>query len=501
VKKLTYLLLLLSILQIQSTKDIFASPLLRISKSNWNFGQVYEGVGVSDELLIKNSGDETLSLKIRSSCSCITLNFDKKDISPGESVKLQISYDTKGAEGIITEYLFLDSNDPNYNHLTWVIEGNILTNKKNFSNKTNEDVQLANRTLNDTVDIKLFSSPNCRFCLKLKNKILPSFGDKYGMNIQVEEFNLNNPQNYEKLLLMEQEYEDIDNKIPVLFIGGRVLGGKREITEFLKEELLKNEFTDKKLDYNNKIDEIVKRKIAAVKILPIATAGIIDGLNPCAFGAIIFLISYLTVVMKKSRRETFLTGISFAAGVFIAYFILGLGLSRIMNAIKEVSIAAKYLYFIIGCLTMALAFLSIRDLMAIVTKSSPVILKLPKTFLNKILEITQKHAKMKYFVMFAFITGIIVSSLELICTGQIYLPTITYMINVSNSRFQAICYLVLYSFMFIVPLLLLFLLFFFGVRSENMEAFSKKHLKSVKLLNSIIFIFFAAYMFFVAFSF
>ena len=54
-------------------------------------------------------------------------------------------------------------------------------------------------------------------------------------------------------------------------------------------------------------------------------AGFIDGLNPCAFATIVFLVSYLSFLGKKSK-EILIYGIIFTFGVFIAYIIAGVGL-------------------------------------------------------------------------------------------------------------------------------------------------------------------------------
>ncbi len=101
--------------------------------------------------------------------------------------------------------------------------------------------------------------------------------------------------------------------------------------------------------------------------MPILGAGFIDGLNPCAFGAVIFLISYLSMIMKRKRKEIFLTGISFTVGVFIAYFLLGLGLAKILYSLKGFTFITKFLYPLIGILTLILAILSFKDYLAIGT--------------------------------------------------------------------------------------------------------------------------------------
>jgi hypothetical protein len=53
-------------------------------------------------------------------------------------------------------------------------------------------------------------------------------------------------------------------------------------------------------------------------------AGLIDGLNPCAFATIVFLVSYLSF-LGKQNKEILTYGIIFTLGVFIAYIIAGVG--------------------------------------------------------------------------------------------------------------------------------------------------------------------------------
>jgi hypothetical protein len=48
---------------------------------------------------------------------------------------------------------------------------------------------------------------------------------------------------------------------------------------------------------------------------------------------------------------------------------------------------------------------------------------------------------------------LIVSVLELACTGQVYLPTISFVVGIPEMRASAIAYLVMYNLVFILPLL------------------------------------------------
>lgn len=62
--------------------------------------------------------------------------------------------------------------------------------------------------------------------------------------------------------------------------------------------------------------------------------------------------------------------------------------------------------------------------------------------------------------------GFLVSILESLCTGQVYLPTIVFMTRAPGMQPAAIGYLLQYNMMFIVPLLTILAMTYFGVRSE-----------------------------------
>jgi cytochrome c biogenesis protein CcdA len=91
-------------------------------------------------------------------------------------------------------------------------------------------------------------------------------------------------------------------------------------------------------------------------------------------------------------------------------------------------------------------------------------------------------------VLSALITGFLVSILEAVCTGQMYLPTITFILKTTTLKLKAFTYLLVYNIMFIIPLVVIFLLALFGVTSQQFAQFIRKHMVSIKLLMAVVFI-------------
>ncbi len=330
----------------------------------------------------------------------------------------------------------------------------------------------------------------------------------------MREYFLDEPKNYEILLSLEKKLGRTENKIPVLFIGEDVLGGEKNIRTGVEE--LVREYIGRggarEIEIIPIEKEILQKDVLAkykqFRLLPVLIAGFVDGLNPCAFATIVFFIAYLTMILKKTKREILLVSITFILGVFVTYLLIGLGLAKLLQLVKGLTFISAILYFLIGLFTLILAFYSFRDFYTVKKlergdylkgEQGKVVLQLPVFLRWKIYDVIEKQTKLKYFIFFAFVTGMIVSVLELFCTGQVYLPTIMYIIQTTGIRYQAsgISYLLLYSLMFILPLVIIFILVYFGMSSEKIEFFGRKHIATVKFLTGLVFLFLSLSMFFI----
>lgn len=88
----------------------------------------------------------------------------------------------------------------------------------------------------------------------------------------------------------------------------------------------------------------------------------------------------------------------------------------------------------------------------------------------------------------AVLLGFSVSAFEFTCTGQVYFPTIVFVLSDPGMRISAISHLFLYNLAFIIPLLSVFTLFYLGTDEKNFGLFLKERGPVVKLFTSIFFI-------------
>jgi cytochrome c biogenesis protein CcdA len=153
----------------------------------------------------------------------------------------------------------------------------------------------------------------------------------------------------------------------------------------------------------------------------------------------------------------------------------------------------------IGVLSIVLGILCIYDLYKYKATGSAenMLLQLPKPVKDKIHSVIGMHYRKAKddmatrhifrLILAALVTGFLVSLLEAVCTGQLYVPTIAFILKTSHLKAQALGYLVLYNLMFVAPLFVIFLAALFGVTSGDFAGLMKKHLPTIKILMAAVF--------------
>ena len=230
----------------------------------------------------------------------------------------------------------------------------------------------------------------------------------------------------------------------------------------------------------------VDRRYAAFTLPVVIGAGLLDGINPCAFATIIFFLSYLQIA-RRTPREMLMVGAAFISAVFIAYLAAGLILYQSLAALNDrFAGIQKWMNLGFALLAILAAALSFRDAWRIRGgRMDEMTLQLPGFLKNRIRGVIRSGAKARNFVVAAFVSGIIVSLLELACTGQVYAPIIY---QIQQGRLDAVIWLVIYNLAFITPLIVIFLLAYGGLSSESLIDFQKKHTTAVKIGLGILFL-------------
>jgi hypothetical protein len=77
----------------------------------WDFGQVSEGELIEHTFELTNDSPDTLLIeRVHTSCGCIASEVKEKDILPGESVNIQVKFNTRGYSGIKKQHIYVYTN-------------------------------------------------------------------------------------------------------------------------------------------------------------------------------------------------------------------------------------------------------------------------------------------------------------------------------------------------------------------------------------------------------
>ncbi|MBN1912980.1 MAG: DUF1573 domain-containing protein [Candidatus Omnitrophica bacterium] len=348
--------------------------------------------------------------------------------------------------------------------------------------------------------LEVFYSHTCQRCLDINNKLLPYFEKALEGKVVFERRDISDIENYKYLFSLVQKYDpSLKMDIPIFYMKGRLINGDGDVGKNLKDLLIFG------LTAASKEERLPEIKIAdffrRFSLPGIIAAGLEDGINPCAFTVIVFFMSYLALQGYR-RKELIVIGISFIGTVFLAYFLIGLCIFNFLYALKGFWMVSKAINLGVGILSILLGFFALYDYFKFKkTKDAEgMVLQLPKSVKDRIHSVigmhyrkvpSQKkgHQSLARLLISAVITGFLVTLLEAVCTGQLYLPTIAFIVKTSSIslRLRALGYLILYNVFFVSPLIVIFLLALFGTTSDQFARFLKRHMASIKIFMALLF--------------
>ncbi|MCD6106635.1 MAG: hypothetical protein J7J57_00215 [Caldisericaceae bacterium] len=344
----------------------------------------------------------------------------------------------------------------------------------------------------ERIPVIYFSTPGCEEC-EITRHYLEALKEIYP-EIEVQEFSLSDDKNKELLAHFNKEYNVPENKrniAPTVFIGEKFLT-REEITRTL-EGIIKSynteetEFIENVLQTNSGGNNYLIELFQKFGVFAILGAGFIDGYNPCAFTVLVFFISFL-LLRGKTKKNILSVGLSFICGFGLSYFLLGIGLFKIISEWQYFNEIAKWVYLVTAIITLVLATITIGDyIKAKRGHLKNMALQLSRTEKRTIHSLL-RNPKVQGIAIFSFLVAFPVSIVSFSCTGQTYLPTIVYIHSIPAFKVKATLYLILYNIMFILPLVVIVYIVYRGATSEKITEWFTNRIATIKLWTGIVFI-------------
>ena len=198
------------------------------------------------------------------------------------------------------------------------------------------------------------------------------------------------------------------------------------------------------LSWDNQSVEFLGKEISMKTVWPIVfwiILWFVDGINPCMFWVLIFLLTYLVSV--GSRKKVLYSGLIFVITTFVLYF----GIMYLMHNLLFSTMALlpyiAYIKYTIWWIAIILWVIEIKDYFFY---GKWISLKIPSS-----IKPTLEYITKKWTYMSAFVLAVLSTFVELPCT--IWIP-LAYVWAVADNV-NIFLALWIYNFFFIVPLLII----------------------------------------------
>ncbi len=481
------------------------------SDTDWNLGTISDSSIKKKEIEIQNNSNRAVIISFVSTCSCLEVSKEHIQIEPGNKGSVSFFFNPKGESGDVRKYIIIRSNAKGLEKALFPVTGTVKLARDEADKEKREVESKASDSVvpeegcsgSDTlieaspIEIDYYYSPGCRSCLAFLKNEIPKLEREINVRLHVNERDILDPDIYKQYLTRLNVLGIKERAFPALIVGTTVLQGEKEIKEKVKNAVLilvsgARETAEQKGSSSKSLskspsfekDALSVEKIA---VFPVFAAGLLDGINPCAFTTLIFLLASLAVA-GRTRREILLIGMGFSLSVFITYYLIGIGVFRFLRIATVFPIIANAIRWILVTVLVVFALLSLYDFYLIkMGRAKEMVLQLPSLFKRQIHRSIKTHVRSATLISSSILLGVLVSLFELACTGQVYLPTIVYLIRVKGDL-TGYLFLLLYNLGFIIPLIVVFVLTYSGVSSKRITVYFQRSMGAVKLSFFFLFV-------------
>jgi thiol:disulfide interchange protein len=353
--------------------------------------------------------------------------------------------------------------------------------------------------------LHFFGSSTCGECAEIKAEVLSPLQRQYPDQLDIRMHDVDTREGFQLLMRLEKQHDVTESKPTALFFPDTALlgfdaiyGNARSLVAYYLQSPEKWKATSEiPSEAPGSMDETLRSRFERFSFLAIFTAGLVDGVNPCAIATMIFLISFLAV-QKRPRRDIWVIGLAFTGAVFLTYLLLGLGIFRALTALRPYRWLTEALRWVAVALAAVVGLISLLDAFRYkrTQKTGDITLQLPARVKRLIHRVIKSRLSSGKLVVGAVVTGFLVTLLEAVCTGQVYLPTIVLMTrgDAGSLRLTGWTLLLCYNALFVLPLLIVIILAAYGLRWDQLARMSRKRLSLLKIALGVVLLVLAGFL-------
>jgi len=323
----------------------------------------------------------------------------------------------------------------------------------------------------DNSQITIITSPGCSKCAAADRVLTAVLADYE--NISIEEIIFSSEEGHK--IIKEHKAKDV----PSIIIGSSVIGYRDyEGNETELKLLIKTALEGSNVSSPNSMAETDGNLLGAEKTLEdlnlssaayVLAAGLLAGFNPCLLAILAFLAS--TVLASTGQRRDILTMVVFfTMGIFVVYYIFGVGL---FSVLQDKSTAAVFRSVLAGIL-LVLGLMQLEDARRL--KSGSESLFRTDWTMKYVHGALASRRLVSYFLL-----GALFSLVKAPCVGAVYIAIIS-IISSQGYTSSGLFYLMMYNLGIVLPVLLLGGFIALGMSPEQVDRFRHKHRVAIRVI-------------------
>ena len=213
----------------------------------------------------------------------------------------------------------------------------------------------------------------------------------------------------------------------------------------------------------------------------IITSALIDSINPCAISVLFLTISFL-FSLGKDRKFVLISGGVYIFAIAFVYTLIGLGALQALDFFGVPGIMAK-----IGA-GILIAY-SLIGLINEFYPKFPIKLKMPESTHETLAKVIHKGSIPAFLLL-----GALVALFEFPCTGGPYLFVLT-LLHDYATFWKGFWYLVMYNFVFVLPLILILIFATNKVMAEKIDRLRRLETRRARVALLLVLIAFGVLIF------
>ncbi len=98
-----------------------------MGSNEWDFGRVNQGAVLKHDFLFRNKTPNILKITgINTSCGCAVSQTKKKDLNPGESTMINVSFNSSGYSGEIKQFIYVNTDNLDLAIVKFTIKADVI---------------------------------------------------------------------------------------------------------------------------------------------------------------------------------------------------------------------------------------------------------------------------------------------------------------------------------------------------------------------------------------